>query len=118
MKNIEEKNKKCFITFDIVNFYPSIKHHHQIKAINFAKTYTEIEDKDIKLIEHTCKTILTYDNKIWIKNALFDVPMGSFFGAELCDLVGLYFLHRLKYIYNANEIGFSSAYTEMTASQL
>ena len=79
----------------------------QIKAINFAMAYTEIEDKDIKLIEHTCKTILTYDNKIWIKNdenALFDVPMGCFFGVELCNLVELYFLHRLKYIYNANEI--------------
>ena len=31
--------------------------------------------------------------------------MGSFFGAELCDLVGLYILNRLKSIYNTNEIG-------------
>ena len=37
--------------------------------------------------------------------ALFDVPMGSFFGAELCDLVGLYVLNRLKSIYKTNEIG-------------
>ena len=31
--------------------------------------------------------------------------MCSFFGAELCDLVGLYVLHRLKPIYSTNEIG-------------
>ena len=36
---------------------------------------------------------------------LFDVSMGSFFGTEFCDLVGLYVLHRLKSIYNAKEIG-------------
>ena len=107
-ENIKQKNKKCFLTFDIINFYPSIKHQHLIQAINFAKEYTDIEEKDIRLIEHTCKTILTYNNKIWIKkdvNTLFDVPMGSFFGAELCDLVGLYILNRLKSIYNTNEIG-------------
>ena len=27
---------------------------------------------------------------------LFDVPMGSFHGAELCELIGLYILDKLK----------------------
>ena len=79
-----------------------------IKAINFARTYTNIEDKDVNLIKHTCNTILTYNNKTWIKkddNTLFDVPMGSFFGAELCDLIGLYTLNHLKSLYKDNEIG-------------
>ena len=79
---IEQKNQKCFITFDVVNFYPGIKYHYLIKAINFASTYADTEDKDIKLIEHTCTTILNYNNKIWIKKdekILFNVPMGSFF---------------------------------------
>ena len=65
-------------------------------------------NKDIKLIEHTCKTNLTYNNKIWIKkdvSTLFDVPIGSIFGIDLCDLVGLYIIHRHKSIYNANELG-------------
>ena len=56
-ENIKQKNRKCFLTFDIVNFYPSIKHQPLIQAINFAKEYTDIEDKDIRLIEHTYKTI-------------------------------------------------------------
>ena len=36
---------------------------------------------------------------------LFDVPMGSFFGAELCDLIGLYALSKLKSLYDFKEIG-------------
>ena len=40
---------------DTVNFYSSIKHHHLIQAMNFAKTYTVVEDKDFKLIELTSK---------------------------------------------------------------
>ena len=31
--------------------------------------------------------------------------MGSFFGAELCDLIGLYALSSLKHLYKNNEIG-------------
>ena len=47
-------------------------------------------------------------------NMLFDVPMVSFFGTELCDLVGLYILHRHKSIYNATR----SDYTEIMDLQL
>ena len=36
---------------------------------------------------------------------LFDVPMGSFFGAELCDLIGLYALSKLESLYDIKEIG-------------
>ena len=52
--------------------YSEIK--NLIKAINFARTYTKIEDKDINLIKHTYKTIITYNDKTWIKkddNTLF-----------------------------------------------
>ena len=31
--------------------------------------------------------------------------MGSFFGAELCDLIGLYALSKLKHLYNHKDIG-------------
>ena len=106
--NVQNKSKKCFINFDIVNFYPSITENHLTNAINFAKKYTIIEDRDIKLIKHTCKTILTFNKKTWIKkdnNNLFDVPMGSFFGAELCDLIGLYALSKLESLYDTKEIG-------------
>ena len=100
------------MSFDIVNFYPSLIEQHLINTINFASKYTTIEDKDIKLIKHTCKIILTFNKKTQIKTEnsnLFDVPMGSFFvqsGAELCDLIGLYALSKLEFIYDPKEIGF------------
>ena len=110
-KNIDNIKNKCFVNFDIINFYPSISHEHLSEAITFAKNFTEIKNEDIQLIEHTCKTIVTYDNRTWVKkdsNSQFDVPMGSFFGAELCDLVGLYALSKLRHLYNykaADSIG-------------
>ena len=35
--------------------------------------------------------------KVWVKkeNPEFDVPMGSFDGAEICEIVGLYILEKL-----------------------
>ena len=105
--NIDNIKNKCFVNFDIINFYPSISHEHLSEAITFAKIFTEIKNEDIQLIEHTCKTIVTYDNRTWIKkdsNSQFDVPMGSFFGAELCDLVGLYALSKLRHLYNYKDI--------------
>ena len=91
--NIDNIKNKCFVNFDIINFYPSISHEHLSEAITFAKNFTEIKNEDIQLIEHTCKTIVTYDNRTWVKkdsNSQFDVTMASFFGAELCNLTGLY----------------------------
>ena len=51
------------MSIDIVNFYPSLIEQHLINTINFASKYTTIEDKDIKLIKHTCKIILTFNKK-------------------------------------------------------
>ena len=42
------------------------------------------KNEDIKLTEHTCKTILTYDVRIWVKKdsgRQLNVPLGSFLGA-------------------------------------
>ena len=52
--------------------------------------------------------MLTYHGKILTKkgqDSVFDIPKGSFFGAELCDLFGLYILDILKNIYKSNKIG-------------
>ena len=37
--NIKHKANKCFVNFDIVNFYPSIKHDHLKDDIEFANNY-------------------------------------------------------------------------------
>ena len=36
---------------------------------------------------------------------MFDVPMGSFHGAEVCDLVGLHLLSKLKGCFKNNSVG-------------
>ena len=41
---------------------------------------------------HSRKSLLFSNNDIWVKkdNLNLDVTMGSFNGAEVCELVGLY----------------------------
>ena len=44
------------------------------------------------------KSLLFYNDAFWVKkqgNELFDVAMGSYDGAEVADLVGLFILHTL-----------------------
>ena len=97
---IDTKAKKRFICFDIVSFYPSIMRKHLTDALVFAKKYIKVSKKDTDTVMHACKSILMSNGEIWRKNgkgsSLFDIPMGSFHGAEVCDLIGLYILKRLQ----------------------
>ena len=57
---------------------------------------------------HSRKSLLFNNTDIWIKKNRvpdFDVTMGSFDGAELCELVGLYILHILGQKYGKHRIG-------------
>ena len=57
---------------------------------------------------HACQSVLFNENGTWIKKngeGLFDVSMGSFHGAEICELVGLYFLSKLSAILNTGCFG-------------
>ena len=97
-KLIDDKTHKCFPNFDIVNFYPSIKRNHLLNAIKFCGKYSLFSDQEIELIMHRCKSVLCYDDKVWKKSGNdtnFDVPMGSFHRAEICDLIGLYILNEI-----------------------
>ena len=107
-RNLKEKEKFTFITFDVVNFYPSISEKLLKMAIDFAKEYTDISAKDIKIIMHARKSVLFNNDTPWKKKdngSLFDVTMGSFDGAEVCELVGLYILSTLANEYGKEHIG-------------
>ena len=107
-KSIKEKEKYTFISFDVVNFYPSISEKLLRRAIDFAKEYTNISARDIKIIMHARKSILFNKGSPWKKKdseSLFDVTMGSFDGAEVCELVGLYILDILAKEYGKERIG-------------
>ena len=84
--NIKSKDKYSFISFDIVDFYPSISAELLTEALDFAKQHMEIPSNDIEVILHARKSLLFKDGSAWAKrdrNALFDVTMGSYDGAEV-----------------------------------
>ena len=96
---IKSKDSLFFVKFDIVSFYPSISRELLMKALNFAKTHVAITTEDINIILHSRKSFLYYQGNPWVKKgqqSMFDVPMGSYDGAEVCELVGLYILHKIS----------------------
>ena len=66
-------------------------------AILFAKKFTAVNDNTVKIILDARESLLVNSNNPWMKNTgkNFDVVMGSFDGAKICDFVGLFLLDRL-----------------------
>lgn len=96
---IEHKEQYSFIAFDVVDFYPSISVDLLNAAIDFASGYVKITDEERHIILHAKKSLLYSEGEPWGKKAssdLFDVTMGSYDGAESCELVGAYLLHIIK----------------------
>jgi hypothetical protein len=107
-KEIEHKSRYNFVSFDVVDFYPSITEDLLDKAIAWAKTIVNISDEHVSIIKHSRKSVLFNCNKPWIKRdspTTFDVTMGSFDGAEICELVGLYALNKLRTRFGNKNIG-------------
>ena len=99
--SIQNKRNVHFIQFDICEFYPIISEGLLFESINWAKKYTHISEEDKEVIIFASQSILYEDRQPWRKKNcqnLFDITMGSFHGAECCELVGLYLLHQLKQI--------------------
>ena len=78
-------------------FYPSITEHLLERSLEFAGSFVELNDKDLQAIRHARKWLLFKDGEPWTKrnNENFDVSMGAYDGAEVCELVGIYILHSL-----------------------
>ena len=84
--------------FDICEFYPSITEEILVKALNYAKKYINITKEEMEIILQTKSGLLFSSNQAWTKkgNKAFDVTMGSWDGAEVCDLIGLFLLSQLS----------------------
>ena len=96
---IQSKENTRFILFDIAEFYPSITEELLLKAISFSEKFQEITTTEKDIIIQSKRTILFADGEPWVKKEaanLFDVTMGSYDGAEACELVGTFILHQLK----------------------
>ena len=101
-KNITQQrpSQLKFVKFDIVSFYPSITCNLLSRALSFTKSKVFMSDEDVEIVMQARKSFLYSKNSPWIKknesNDLFDVPMGSYDGAEVCELVGLYLLQKIE----------------------
>ena len=98
-KKIQDKPNHTFLSFDIVEFYPSITEILLDRVIEWAKSLTHITDEEISIIKHARKSLLFSGNTPWIKRcteSMFDVTMGSYDGAEICELVVLFILDKLS----------------------
>ena len=107
-KGITEKHNYTFIKFDIDNFYPSITLELFNKAIAYAKRHVDISDEDLEIIMQARKTLLFNKEEPWTKRNNsddFDVPMGSYDGAEVCELIGAFMLNELSNIIDKKHIG-------------
>ncbi|PFX13891.1 G-protein coupled receptor 64 [Stylophora pistillata] len=107
-KHILHKSKHSFIIFVVDNFYPSISESLLLDAINFTKTYLNITPQDTEIIMHCRKSLLFDKDSPWEKENdefLFDVTMGSYDGAEICDLVVLFILNSLSSTSHNCDIG-------------
>ena len=93
--------------FDIKDFYPSISESLLKEALNFAKTKVAISKSDEGTILHARKSLLFDGDQVWLKKkgGLFDVTMGAFDGAEICELVGTYLLNMIGEKYNKDDVG-------------
>ena len=90
LTKIEEKNKHKFMMFNVKGFYPSISEKLLVNAIKFAEKTLSLDRKDKEIIFHARKSLLFNKGESWIKKGdkLFDVTMGAYDGAEVCELVG------------------------------
>ena len=108
-KALPDKPRTRFIKFDICEYYQSISEQLLDRAITYARLHTNVSDSEIKIIKHARQSLLFCKSTEWVKknsqNDLFDVTMGSFDGAELCELVGLYLLHKLHPLIGSQNTG-------------
>ena len=106
--HIEDKKSFTFIKFDIREFYPSITETILDKALLFAKQHHDIANDNKRLIKYCRKFLLFSNNEAWKKKqteSCFRVTIGSFDGAEVCKLVGIYTWCFLAKLIDKNDCG-------------
>ena len=78
-----------------MEYYPSITEDLLNKALDFASKFDTITPEKCSFILHAKRSFLFCEESTWGKTEaqdLFDVTMGSWDGAETCELVGNYLL--------------------------
>ena len=104
-----QRQSSCsFIQFDNKDFYSSITDNILHQTLKFTKQPTNINKNDLRIINHCYKLLLFSDNKSCKKkttDSCFEATMGSFDGAEICELVGLYIRSKVEKILSKSNFG-------------
>ena len=77
-------------------------------AIGFAQVHNIFTEKDLRIIKHCRKSLLYVNNEPRKKKnteSCFDVTMGSYDGAEICELVGIYIQSKLAKLTDKKNLG-------------
>lgn len=87
-------------------FYPSIKEPLLKKSLKFAEDYIYIPTNGKSIIKHARKSLLFNKIETQMKKdrGLFDVAMGALDGAEVCEVVGNFLLHKLSQKYERKNL--------------
>ena len=104
---LENKSTGKFMVFDIKDFYPSITEEVLKLALEFASEIVTVKPQELEAVRHARKWLLFKNGESWAKreNENFDVSMGAYDGAEICELVGMFLLKELAREFNKENIG-------------
>ena len=96
-----------FLVFNIADFCSSIFKKLLTDAINFGKQYLTIDFGTSDISFYCSKSLLFGKNSTWIKKnrSLFNVTMCSFYGPEICELIGLFLFSGLASTIGKNNVG-------------
>ena len=78
------------------------------KAILFGKSHYNFTPDELEIVLHSRKTLLSWNQSTWVKkdgNEDFDIPVGCYDGAEICELVGIYIQSKLCQLINKKDSG-------------
>ena len=97
-QNLQQKHTLHFIEYDVKDFYPSISEDLLDRAMEWADRMVGLSENDKEIIRQTKKSLLYSSKEPWTKkgDSNFDVAMGSFDGAEVCEMIGLFMLEQVK----------------------
>ena len=93
-KNLKNKQGLKFIVYDIDSFYASITPKLLDETLEWASTLVAITPLQKKIIHQACESFLYHEGIPWVKRGEknFDVGMGAFHGAQVCEVIGLFIL--------------------------
>ena len=81
--SINDKPNHTFLSFDIVEFYPSITESLLDKVMMWARSLIDISNDHITIIKHVRKSPLFHNDKVWVKTITSILSLMSLWEATM-----------------------------------